>query len=199
MFARVTTAEGLGERVDEANWGLLEPVRRLAGFKHAYALLDRQRGKALTLTLWDSRQALERAEAELDRLRAEAQQAVGLSAAPTSEVYEVAIHEVGDLHSPVGMAARVTTVRGSPAEIAASIGYVFEQALPRLLGMRGFKGLDCLLDRGAGKALSIALWASEADLHASEPSVAPMRTKGAQIGGAAHPPTVEIYEVIIQA
>ena len=43
MFARVTTAEGLGERVDEANWGLLEPVCGLAGFKHAYALLDRQR------------------------------------------------------------------------------------------------------------------------------------------------------------
>jgi hypothetical protein len=93
MYARVTTAQGSPERVDESLQAIREqgiPVfRQQAGFQHAYFLIDRGSGKGIALTLWDSREALQQAEAALNQMRGQVAQATQLQQ-PTTEVYEVA-------------------------------------------------------------------------------------------------------------
>ena len=66
-------------------------VQRQAGFHHAYLLTDRQSGKALGISLWQSRQTLQQIEAALNQARDQLQAQAGQPTPPTTDVYEVAL------------------------------------------------------------------------------------------------------------
>ena len=93
MFARVTTYRGDPGQIDEglnyARESILPRVQQLDGFEGVYYLVDRESGKALTITLWESEEAMRASEEEADRLRS-------LSAESASAtVQDVERYEVG--------------------------------------------------------------------------------------------------------
>ncbi len=91
MHARVSTFQGPTdpEQVEEglryARQNILPQARQMDGFKGILGLLDRQSGKSLTVTLWESEQAMRTSEEEANRLRQE-------SAEATSEMVEDVEH-----------------------------------------------------------------------------------------------------------
>jgi heme-degrading monooxygenase HmoA len=97
MFARVTTYEGPPEQLDQgikhSRERILPAVRNIAGFSGVLFLADRQTGKAHTITLWESEQAMRDSEEEAGRFRQESAEAGGETIAGV-ERYEVAILEV---------------------------------------------------------------------------------------------------------
>ena len=97
MFARVSTYEGSPDRMQEgishARERILPAVRNIAGFSGALFLADRETGKALSITLWESEQAMRDSEEEASRLRSESAEAGGETIAGV-ERYEVPIFEV---------------------------------------------------------------------------------------------------------
>ena len=66
MFARVTTFEGPPEHVDDFRHALVEhmlpAVRRLEGYQGMLILAERQGGKVLGLSLWESEEAMDASE-----------------------------------------------------------------------------------------------------------------------------------------
>ena len=72
MHARVSTYEGDVDRLIEGFERQIDLVRRLDGFAHAYLLVDRAGGSAMTVTLWDSAEALTASAARAAHLREEA-------------------------------------------------------------------------------------------------------------------------------
>ncbi len=98
MIAKVRTLE---VPVDEVDAGvaylrsqMLPAARQVAGFHGMIGLVDRQRGKAVTVTLWASEAALDASEAAGARLRA------GGGAPPHHAVverYEVVVAELAEL------------------------------------------------------------------------------------------------------
>jgi len=80
MHARVSTYEGPPGQTDEEveeitrrqEEGVLPTVRQLDGFKGVIALLDRNTGKALSITLWESEQAMRGSEEAANATRAQA-------------------------------------------------------------------------------------------------------------------------------
>ena len=92
MFARVTTMQGSPDRIDEAARTLQEQAapfaRQLSGFKNASWLADRQTGKVLVVTLWESVEALRASEAQIEPCRKEVAAALGATIQDTAE-YEV--------------------------------------------------------------------------------------------------------------
>ena len=93
MFARVSTydipnAEGAAEAFEAA----LPAIREMQGVTDAYLLVDRNRGKVLTITLWESEEAVRASEEAANRARSEASAAAGGSI-QNVETYEVAFHE----------------------------------------------------------------------------------------------------------
>jgi heme-degrading monooxygenase HmoA len=66
MFARVSTFEGDPEQVDEltryAEEQVVPALRELDGFNGVLGLADRQSGKVLAVTLWESEQAMRASE-----------------------------------------------------------------------------------------------------------------------------------------
>jgi heme-degrading monooxygenase HmoA len=91
MFARLTTFQVPPDQIDEQIRFFHQrgPVlREFGGFRHAYLLIDRQGGRARTVTLWETRADLRASMAVGKQLIAENALAVG-GAASEPEVYEV--------------------------------------------------------------------------------------------------------------
>ncbi len=98
MHARVSTFQGPTnpEQIEEglryARENILPQARQMDGFKGVIGLLDRQSGKSLTVTLWESEQAMHASEEEANRLRRESTEATSETVAGV-ERYEVTFFE----------------------------------------------------------------------------------------------------------
>lgn len=95
MFARISTYELPPERAEDAIHSFrdaIERIRDLEGFREVYFLVDRHGGQAVTITMWETAQAMEASRVAASRARSEASRAVDGAVRNTAE-YEIAIHE----------------------------------------------------------------------------------------------------------
>src|SRR5215217_6583705 len=96
VYARVSTLEGPPELMDEGLRQVREVVlpgaRQIDGFKGMIALGDRQSGKTLGITFWESEEAMRASEEAANRLREESAEAGGDTIAGV-ERYEVVVFE----------------------------------------------------------------------------------------------------------
>jgi heme-degrading monooxygenase HmoA len=94
MFARVSNYQGPPNQVDEgirtAREQILPRAAELDGYKGAYFLVDRQSGRSVSITLWESEEAMRASEEAANQLRSESAQASG-GEIVSVERYEVAI------------------------------------------------------------------------------------------------------------
>ena len=94
MFARVSTYQGPPELIDEGirigKEQILPQARQLDGFKGVYFLVERHSGKHLTITLWESEEAMRASEQAANRLRSEDAEAAG-AMVKSVERYEVVL------------------------------------------------------------------------------------------------------------
>ena len=77
MYARVSTFEGMmSDHVDEAvrvaREQFIPAAQQSGGFEGRYVRADRETGKALPVSLWSTREALQASEEQADRSREEA-------------------------------------------------------------------------------------------------------------------------------
>ncbi len=93
MFARVQTVSQPAKKLDELTkltQEQLPAAHELAGFRGFYYLVDRNNGKALMISLWETEEDLRQVEAntaQRERTAAEA----GIKS-PQSEIFEVVLH-----------------------------------------------------------------------------------------------------------
>ena len=97
MFARVSTIQGKPQQVEDGirqyREQVMLAVKKMAGFKGAYFLVDRKSGKELSITLWDTEKNMQASTKAADQLRAQASQTVAASKPPTFEIYEVNVQQ----------------------------------------------------------------------------------------------------------
>src|SRR5918993_1428863 len=99
MFARVSTYEGRPEQLDEMHQEGMEHVlpalEMQDGFSGGLVLADRQSGKVLVVTLWESEQALDATEDASHWLRIFGAQSSGgaISSGPRDEGFFPAVPE----------------------------------------------------------------------------------------------------------
>jgi heme-degrading monooxygenase HmoA len=96
MHARITTIEGLPDKMDDATSHVQEntlpQLRQMDGFKGFVALADSQSGKLLGLAFWESEEALRATEEAASSVRSGAAEAAGGTVAGV-EQYEVVVYE----------------------------------------------------------------------------------------------------------
>jgi heme-degrading monooxygenase HmoA len=95
MYARVTKYRAATERSDEAASAFqrgIDQLRQMEGIRDAYVLVDRQSATAITMTLWESEEAMRASSEAADRVRSDAAEAFGATI-ESVEMYEVAMHE----------------------------------------------------------------------------------------------------------
>jgi heme-degrading monooxygenase HmoA len=97
------------------------------------------------------------------------------------------------------MYARAVNVPFQPGKIDEAIRIVKDSIVPAMEGLKGFKGQLLLTQSDTGKAISINLWETEADLTAFETSPLYKELMGKLGGVLAGPPAGERYQVSVQA
>ena len=91
MFARVSTYRaGDADKLLEGFEGVTSALEQIDGFSHAYFLVDRGSGKAMSMTVWDSDEALSASAAKADELRKQGTEAGGGSI-ESVEHYEIGL------------------------------------------------------------------------------------------------------------
>jgi heme-degrading monooxygenase HmoA len=97
MHARMSILEGPADQVDEGMRYVREQVLPLIqqqdGFQGFVALSDRQSGKVIGVSFWESEQAMQASEEVGDRTRSESAEATGGTVAGV-ERYEVGVFEM---------------------------------------------------------------------------------------------------------
>jgi heme-degrading monooxygenase HmoA len=95
MFARVSEVTGPAERIDdgiaEYRDVVIPALKGMDGFNRAYLLIDRDGGKSLSITVWDSAEAMRASDEAADRMRA--QVTGNMAAQSTASRYEIAVVE----------------------------------------------------------------------------------------------------------
>ncbi len=133
MHARVSIFEGSPDEIDEglrqAREQVLPRARQMDGFKGLIALGDRQSGKTLGITFWESEEALRASEEAANRLREESAEAGGGTVAGV-ERYEVGLFEVPS----AGPVSGVTDTVGGVTDTVGGVTDPVRGATDRLLG-----------------------------------------------------------------
>ena len=97
MFARASTIVGSREKVAEAvsilESQVLPQIQQMDGFSGILGLVDREMGKSLVITLWETQEALRASEEAANMLRADAAKELGSTASPMVDRYEVVLQE----------------------------------------------------------------------------------------------------------
>jgi hypothetical protein len=97
MYARHVTVRGTPDRVDEAVRSVRENVlpvlQACAGFKGQLLLVDRNKGEAIGISLWDSEDNMRASEEKVAAARQQTADEVGASSAPEVALYELPIFE----------------------------------------------------------------------------------------------------------
>ena len=95
MYARVSEVTGPADRIDagiaEYRSAVLPAISGMDGFVRAYLLVDRDAGKSLSITVWDSQEAMAASEAAANTLRV--QVADAMAAQTTVGHYDIAVSE----------------------------------------------------------------------------------------------------------
>jgi hypothetical protein len=97
MYARHVTVHGSPDKMDEGIRSLRERVlpalRDCAGFKGQLLLVDRDKGEAIGISLWDTEENMRASEEKVQAARQETVDQVGASSAPDIALYELPVFE----------------------------------------------------------------------------------------------------------
>lgn len=140
MYARISTLEGSPEHIDEGlrqvRENVLPQIQQQEGFKGMVALADRQTGKTIGITFWESEEALKASEEAADRLREDSAEAMSDTIAGV-ERYEVGLFEVpsaGPLGAVTDTVGGVTDTVGGATQPVSGVTDTVSGATDNLLG-----------------------------------------------------------------
>ena len=180
MWVRVATFEGgdtekLDALMDErmTSGQMTTPD----GMSSVLILDDKAAGKRKFLAFFDSREALDAAEAGFDQMGDTIPEEIRGRRASVHQ-YEVGIYD-GDISA--AKAARVSLLEGSPETIDAGIERARAETLPKLRSIGGSVGAIGLVDRDNGRYSMVTLWDSADSMRASSEQADQLRQQTADM------------------
>jgi len=182
MWVRVATFEGgdteklqkLTE--DRMSSGEMTPPEGMSG---VLMLADPDANKRKFFAFFDSRNAIEAAEAGFDQMGDKIPEDIR-GRRTSVHSYEVVVFD-GDIEG--AHAARVSLLEGSPDAIDAGLDKTRDDTLPKVRALNGNVGAIGLADRENGRVSMITLWDSTDSLRASEEQANQLREQTAEMGG----------------
>ena len=186
MYARTTVVQADPARLDEGIAHVREEVfpavTALDGCIGMSMLVDRDTGRCIATTAWESEDAMS-ASAELVRpLRDQAAEALG-SGISDVEVWEVAVFH-RDHNSPDSACARLTWLSGDTS-IAERAADVFRMAvLPRLQELDGFCSASLMVNRDTGRAVGTVSFETREHVERSRDAASAIREAASREIGA---------------
>ena len=186
MHARTTTIQGDPAKIDagiaHVRDQIFPAVTAMTGCAGMSLLVERDSGRCIATTAWESEAAMQ-SSAELVRpLRASAEQALGASTSSV-DTWEVALmhreHATGD-----GSCARVTWLLGDTGASDRAVDIFRMAVLPKMQELDGFCSASLLISRETGRRVGTVSFDSRESLEASRDAAARIREAGSRDSGA---------------
>jgi hypothetical protein len=181
MHARVATfANRDTSRAEELSSAVRRRIQpdRFPGANRVLLLVDGRASRALTLTFFESGEALAAATPELDDLERGIPESLrGLRV--SVDTYEVTLDEIA-----VGArAARMTSLAGDALRIDEDAYVLRQQILPEVAEITGWRGIVALANRATGAKRTLTFWDSDESLRASEVRTTQLGIRAATVMG----------------
>jgi hypothetical protein len=97
MYARHVTVRGSGDKAEEAVRSVREHVvpilKECKGFRGQLLLIDRDKGEAIGISLWDTEEDMIASEEKVSAVRQQTADSVGASGAPEVRLFELPVYE----------------------------------------------------------------------------------------------------------
>jgi heme-degrading monooxygenase HmoA len=185
MNARTTTIIADTNRMDagiaDVRDNVLPAVSDMDGCIGLSMLCDRDSGRCIVTTAWESEEAMAGTRDRVMQMRARATEQFGASDSQVQE-WEIAVmhrlHGAGD-----DSCARVTWSRIDPGQMDRMIDTFRTGFLPRLDEVPGFCSLSMLVDRDNGRAVGTAVFESRAALEQSREQARMLREQSVNAMG----------------
>jgi heme-degrading monooxygenase HmoA len=140
-------------------------------------LVDRDSGRCIATSSWESEDAMRSSETAVDSLRRMAADQFGGSL-DTVEEWDIAV-----LHrehpSMEGTCVRCAWLQSPMGEMEQTIDAFIHTVLPEVEGMTGFCSASLLVNRSSGRTVGATAWDSRAAMDASREGTHQMRTNTA--------------------
>jgi hypothetical protein len=184
MYARSTTVRGNPQSIDAAIAFLrdkvMPAVMGLEGYVGLSMLSDRDTGRCIATTAWESEQAMHDSDGPLHVLRRRYAEMLG--GPPDVQEWEIAVvHR--SRHAPEGASCRVVWSRADPADAERLVNAFRTTVLPRLAELAGFCSTSMLVDRENGRAVSATVYESRAAMDRTTDVARAMRDEFARSTG----------------
>jgi hypothetical protein len=159
VYARSTTIQAQPSSIDagvaHVRDEIMPRLQEIDGCVGLSLLVDRQSGRCIVTTSWESEDAMRASEERVRSIRDRAADEFGAIGNPMVEEWELAVlHR--DHRSGEGACARATWVTGDPDRIDQNVEYYKTSVLPDLEALDGFCSASLLINRASGRAVSCA-------------------------------------------
>ena len=186
MFVRTTEVQGDPSKIDDGiavvRDEVFPAVSAMDGCVGMSLLANRESGRCIATTAW---QSMEAALATADRvvsLRDRAEQSLGTSGSEVHQWEVAVVHR--DHAAPEGACARLTWLSGDPGTADRAIDIYRMAVLPRLEEMEGFCSASFMIDRGAGRVVGTVVFDDERSMEATRDDARGIRDRVASEMGA---------------
>lgn len=186
VFARTTTIHADPTKIDEGiahvRDQVIPGVTAIDGCAGMSLLVDRESGRCIATSAWESEAAMQDSADQVRPLRTAAEEILGSSASDV-DAWEVAVvhrdHATGD-----GTCARVTWLSGDPGTAERAVDVFKLAVLPKARELDGFCSASLLINREAGRAVGTVTFNSREQLESSREFAKGLREGVAQELGA---------------
>jgi hypothetical protein len=181
VFARSTTIQADPQDIDAGIAYIREEVEpavsALDGCVGLSLLVDRDSGRCIVTTSWDTEEHMATSRGAVVPLRERGAQIMG--GPPDVQEWEIAVMHRGHEMS-AGAWCRVTWLRGDPDSSEQSLEGYRTQVLPQIEQLPGFCSASMFVDRPTGLACGTVAFDSQGALKATREAAQSLRTGAAQ-------------------
>jgi quinol monooxygenase YgiN len=176
MYARSATVRGNPQSIDEAIAYLrdevMPAVQEIEGCVGMSMMCDRDSGRCIATTAWETEEAMHNSESRLHDMRQRYADMLG----GQPEVQE---WEIGVLHrahrAPDGACCRIIWTRGNPDDVERVLDTFRMAMLPRVEELPGFCSVSMLVDRASGRAATATVYENRDAMNRASDTARSMR------------------------
>jgi quinol monooxygenase YgiN len=185
VYARSTTIQGQPSSIDDGivhiRDEVMPAVLGIEGCVGLSLMVDRQSGRCIATTAWESQDAMHASEQRIRSIRDRAAEIFG--GTPQVEEWEIAVlHR--DHRSREGAGVRATWIQVDPAQVDRTIDVYKMVTLPSLENLEGFCSASLLVDRASGRAVSSVVYDSLDAMQRNREQAGRVRAETSQEAGA---------------
>ena len=177
MYARSTTVRGNPQSLDDAIAYLrdevMPAVQEMDGCIGLSMLCDRDSGRCIATTAWETEEAMHNSESGLHAMRQRFAEMLG--GPPEVQEWEIAVLHRIAARPRRAPAAGSSGARGDPADVERYVDAFRMSLLPRMEELPGFCSVSLLVDRENGRSATATVYENRDAMNRAAETAKPMR------------------------